>query len=168
MLIFFYSLLIYILYTYLLPIFFIVFLGSKWSLLTITNHGVSIENDNIICFPTKIGTILGFKKIQKILTQSGTSVAQFILTIEPFEPFFIQINHQFNNFFIYDLYIFLSSLSRFEVIMQWDLKNLCMIFWGKAPDHLLNYYDFFKKMHTTPRCKKIMIPPAVHCTPGKK
>ena len=42
------------------------FLGSEWSLLTITNHGVSIENDHIVCFPTKIGTILGFTKIQKI------------------------------------------------------------------------------------------------------
>ena len=90
-------------------LFWFLFIGSKWSLLTITNHGVSIENDHIVYFPTKIGAILGFKKIQEIITQSGTSVAQFILTIEPFEPFFIQINHQFNYFFIYDLDIFLRS-----------------------------------------------------------
>ena len=40
--------------------------------------------------------------------------------------------------------------SHFEVIiLQWEnLKNLCTIFWGKAPDKLAQYYDFFKDAHS--------------------
>ena len=133
-----------------------LFSGSQWSLSVTTNSTISIQNVSPKLVTPRFGAILGIAKIPQIITPSGPSITQPLFKIE---PCFIQINYQFYHFIFHDFDIFLRKvIPRTVATMLLVVKNrggrksmmwfvfsdhtfLCgvkVIFWGKAPDHLLN------------------------------